>query len=489
MSNLDRTILTIVDPVIAPGKIELIDNESSGDFTDQKSKYANETSAVGAVAPFVQIGSNQIEIDEIKSFSLDLKDFIPKLQLSVKDQKGRLTHLEFPLDGDVITIYIRPPSSETNNPIHLDFDIVNVSKSGQGDINTFNFNGVLKIPGIFKEICKSFKNETSYNHLIEVCEDLGLGFASNEDSTSDSMTRICAYDNYSKFIKDTIETSYLNEDSFFNSYIDPFYFMNFVNVNKQFSEEDIIEEFPVEPTRIPIDIQKGIETEEQLGPLVLSNSRNFAGSNIFITKFGLENNSANIWIKNGYKRYCQYFDQDLNEYSSEFMDPLTTEGSEQTKILLKGKAGDDFYKDQVKYKYLGKQPSGEFDNVHDNFQWAKILNHQNNQEIEKMILKIELEALNFNLYRYQRIPILIYDTGNLERMNSINDRDKNVGDDNFEEDGGEELFDNRSYIKNEFLSGYYVIKDIIYKYRRGKWTQEMRLMKREWNIPSKNLGA
>ena len=47
--------------------------------------------------------------------------------------------------------------------------------------------------------------------------------------------------------------------------------------------------------------------------------------------------------------------------------------------------------------------------------------------------------------------------------------------------------DVQAQVKNEFLSGYYVIADIKYRYREGEGiNQRLTLIRREWPIPAKN---
>ena len=84
--------------------------------------------------------------------------------------------------------------------------------------------------------------------------------------------------------------------------------------------------------------------------------------------------------------------------------------------------------------------------------------------IEKMFMEVELGAVNWSLYRYQRIPITIYSQKTLTEMDMEN-RDKQLGENeqppnNPEvEDGDEQTtYDEpNQLVKNEFLSGWYVI--------------------------------
>ena len=55
--------------------------------------------------------------------------------------------------------------------------------------------------------------------------------------------------------------------------------------------------------------------------------------------------------------------------------------------------------EQVKYKFLGTQG----DNMHENYYYAQILNHQNLQEMEKFGMTLELDTVNPALIKFQRI--------------------------------------------------------------------------------------
>ena len=136
------------------------------------------------------------------------------------------------------------------------------------------------------------------------------------------------------------------------------------------------------------------ETEKSIkGSLVLTNKNDKVGTNVFIKTFSLENNAAAIALSEGYKRYVQYYNVGdgtaKGEYVSNFVDPLTTKGSEDSLILPKGRRDEDRYKTQIKYKWLGKL-SGDVDggNMHDNFIFSEVLNHQNKKEITKQSLSL-----------------------------------------------------------------------------------------------------
>jgi hypothetical protein len=512
MSTYERSIVSIIDPTIKVDEIFVEDQESQKAKEDQsgavpKGVNTKNSSRYGAYIPVIQINSTKFDTNEILSMSLDLKRNLPQLIFSITDEEGKLD-ISPPLDGDVVSVYLRPPDTTNQKPIRIDFDISRILSNP--DTKTYSVFGVMKIPGIFREINKSFPNDTSFQHLQTVCEDLGLGFASNETLTDDSMTRICPYDTYENFIGETVLTSYKDDDSFFDWYVDPYYYLCMVNVNKQFTLEDKTEEINIS-NAVPTSGMVGMDNAEESikGSLVLTNQAEKAGQNIFIESYSIENKSGRIWMDNGYKRYANWYNiaKDSSTNENVFVDPLTTPGAETDFILLKGRRDENFYETQVKYKWLGKQaPLSEEGNVHDNFQFCKILNKQNLEELDKTTLVVTLAGMNFYIYKYMRIPIIIYETNPKKRLELAN-RNEALGEDlkNSEQSKNEgfnkassERPDNpssednisndpRNQVKNEFLSGYYVVKDIEYTYTSpGPVKQVITLIRREWPIPAKN---
>ena len=219
-----------------------------------------------------------------------------------------------------------------------------------------------------------------------------------------------------------------------------------------------------------------------------------------ISSYNLVNNSGDIWMSNGYSREIKYLN--LNENNNDGADggletfmitPLNTPGAEENKIPLRGRADEDTWQDNNKIKYLGKQSSEDFENVHSNYMFAIANNLGNTDEINKMVLDVELEVVNWSLYKYQRIPVIIYSEGEMNNKSQEN-RDSQLGEDiqpqaAKDEAGDETKYDGPSQqVKSEFLSGYYLISEIVYKYNKedGKITQALKLLRREWPIPAKN---
>lgn len=504
MSAAERLILPVVDPTIRVDPLYMEDTESGGENPAVPADVLPNTSAkAGAWVPIVAVRTIMFGADEIRSLNVSFSGRMPKLTLVVKDHLQKFT-VNFPLDGDVVSVYLRPPDKDNQRPIRMDFDIVSVSSSPRQQVYTFS--GILKVPGMFGETCRSFGSGTSFDQLSGLAADLGLGFASNESGTSDVMRRLCAFESYETFIHNTVRTAYKDDDSFFTWYIDPFYYLCLVNVNKQFSEEDATEDVNVSYS-VPFEgvVSQDSAQDTIKGSLVLTNKPEMEGVNTYIESYSLENSSGDVWIRNGYKRVAQYYEAGTSpEYIESYVDPLTTPGAERDKILLKGRPDESLYKQVVKHKWMGKQhPASDNGNVHDNYLFATVLNHQNMEEIMKVTLKVHLAGMNFYVSKWGRVPVLIYSPGqNFKNSALLQKRDADLGEGTEPDPNGNQplnalspgadssQLDGKSpgdWVKNEFLSGYYVVSGIDYRYTPpGPVKQVLTLVRREWPIPARN---
>ena len=465
---LQSKILTVTKPSI------LIDGMSMLDTRDSKSPIkstTNQHKIAGAVYPLIQINKYQFDPQEVSGFMLDETGFLPKIRVSVYSHNGVFLSKYFPKDGDPMSVWIRSKMDEFK-PIRCDFEITSInalpSIEANGDAQSFTIEGVLRVPGLYAEWCKTFGDKTSYDTLIDLSKELKLGFASNEVSTADKQKWICAFDNYEKFIKDITGSAYKDDNSFFETFIDKHYNLNFVNINNQFSEEFDIDKALVQMA-MNDDFHNTNENQNFSTDLYLCNHKGFKASGNFIKGYTLLNNAGQIIMDNGYRRILQNYEDALHNdkpednYKSYFIEPVDTANLGNDKVLLKGREGEDFYKIHNKYKYVGIQST----NTHSNYSHAIIQNWQNRQQIDKMIMRVYLGFNNFNLYRGQRIPVVIINDGNTARQKAT-------------ASGEQSSEDKISYDK--FLSGYYFISGITYTWDSEVpiFRQELFLNRREW---------
>lgn len=517
MSTLERTILSIIEPdfsILKLERLEISDKSPSEDVGKQiindpsDDRYLNDpTMQVGVMTPWVSINSFKIDREQLSYFEIDLNDKIPKVMVSFKDNQNAFS-IDAPLDSPIICVYLKPPDHENQRPIRLDFTIT--SFDGNPKSRMYVCTGILRLPGFYSEVCKAFKQDTSFNHLKKMCQNLGLGYASNDDSTTDTMTRFIPFENYEFFIDETVTTAYKDDDSFFDWYIDPWYSLCFVNVNKQFDLEDKFEEVNITPWPPASAAPLGIDspsTSVKAG-FQICNIEPYNTTNFGIRGYSMVNKGGDVSIKNGYKRtgYWLNIDGKTIEPQNAYSEALTTPGAEENYILLKGRKGDDGtlfdYREWSKASWLGKQSlTSNQGNVHENYAFSKILNHQNLEELKKTNLFIDLIGMNFYIYKYQRIPVVIYETAIevnksklLERNRQLDEEPKGEYPEGSQEseyatmEGTTEFYRENSKVFNGFLSGYYVVGGIKYIWEKstGYMRQQLNLIRREWPIPSQN---
>lgn len=511
MGAVTRNILTITEPSIKVDPFDIPDIESGQGNGNNDRKSANKdklSKEVGDTYPAIRVNEYDFYKHEIVSFRLSLDSILPAMTVTVSDTKGYFNLSQYPKDGDVVQLFIRSKDEEVYKPIRMDFDIINVdgppvsnlantmdsptSGSKTSEEVNYTFECRAKIPGILAEDCFGYPEDTTFNHLEKLASELEIGFASNITDTNDRMPRICPFDTRFKFIKDYTSTAYLDDDSFFTSYIDLYYYLNFVNINEQLKYDEEMEETLVSTIQ---DLTKEKEAEDNNatdGKLFLTNlEKGSSGTNRYINSYTLINKAGLIVLKNGYARTIQYYDDDDKEYRSFKIEPSITENLPDDLYPLRGRNDEDRYLKQVKYKYLGRQSSVDNKgNTHLNYQYSRINNYQNGQDINKLTLIVELQSANMTLYKFQKIPIIIYETDK-KRQDIQEGREKNAADNGYERtdknklEKGDSKTNNSNEPKlNKYLTGMYVIGNIEYSYNSNDQgiSQKLTLLRREWPL-------
>lgn len=474
-SSDENKILRVTEPdrgVLNPVTLEVLDYEKTSE--DQT---AIKTDKFMQKYPLVEIGKYRFGQEEIEYFKLECVGYVPEVTILIEDNHNYFNNLLFPKDGDLISVRIASQSEQNYKSVRVDFDILDIQPIGGSTM--FNIKGKMHIPYDTNEICLAYPELTSYDTLLQVSEDLALGFASNETTTKDSMTWLNAFESNLEFLNEVTLHSYKNDESFYTSFIDVHYYFNFVNVNNQFTTQEGTDTTLVEYARV---MEKEVDDNQEVTastPFMLTNHVNFKGTSNYIIEYIGFNKSGDVVRKNGYKRYVQFFDKEMYEYQSQFVDPLTTEGTENDRVLPKGRVGTDMQDWYNKYKWLGTQDNF---NSHENYLYSYIHNVQNNQEIKKLGMKVTIPAGNFHLQRYQVIPVLIFDT-NERRQDALRVRDGEVGEEDPKSERQGERGGGRPMV-NKILTGHYVVGDITYVYRKDdpNVSMECTLYRREYPI-------
>lgn len=486
MAQDEKSIIrSLLDPTIVLDTMDLADIEEDTN-PDAGYRGTKVQQQMGNTVPFIKINTYIISEAELIRMNIDCTDFLPEISLEfIMSGPSTFLSTEFPKDGDLINVFIRG-RSDLFKPIRNDYLITNVSTTDSGTPDgggmVIYVTGVLHIPTMHDEVNIAI-DDTSYNTLFQLAEILGLGFASNDTHTSDKQYWISTYDRYVDFIKEINSSAWKDENSFFAIYIDIYYHLNFVNVNNQFTGSSEIDEALLD-SLLSNDEVEGQEIAVKNVKKVFTNIDDKRGTNMFIKSFKLENNSSDISQKYGYKMFAQFFEQNTLQDWEIFSEPLIVEGSETSKILLKGRSGEDFYKSQVRKKWLGIQHTTPEHNVHEKFLFSHIHNIINNKELEKLKVHIEVPRANFNIYRGERIPCIFISGNDPLKTPFIQQPGETTGE------GSKVLAQTGAPALDKFYSGFYMIQGMSFSYASrggndeyGMLTESVVLTRREWPTP------
>jgi hypothetical protein len=488
-SIVERNILTITEPTIELDPLEILDGESGTENSDgeiMKEKPSEFSSAI----PDIRVNGYTVQGDRLNLFSLKNNGFYPTCRIQFADVDGLFTARFYPKDGDLVQVNIRSQGDETTfKPIRIDFTIIDCKPVGGGggvSANEYLVTGRMFVPKLFTETIEYEEGVTSWAALLNIAEKMQLGYASNVEDTADAMTWTNPNDTTETWIQDIVANSYLNDETFFTSYIDPYYYLTMVDVNRLFSQEGAIEA-SLSFNQNAGDTMGANGADGQSGPIpnYLSNMVQMQGGARYISKYQMINKSGEISKANGYKRYTQYWDLTAREWISEFVDPLTNNTPGMIPAT-KGRIIDGEVEgprnSQVKYKYLGTQG----DNVHPEYQYSTVLNYQNITEINKMGMQIELDTVNPALVRYSRIYCQILEFASPIKsvlLDPLNGQLPN-GDGEPQTRSGEideNDSDSESGVINQYLSGFYVISGVEWLFTKpGPVRMRLTLQRREF---------
>jgi hypothetical protein len=497
--SVSSNILTVLEPTIVLEEVQLPNaaEDVNGGASQTPSKRA------GDLVPMVIINGYTLNDTDMLQFELELSEEVPKLYIKFEDSRNLFTIDNYPRDGGIINVRISSKNPEIYKSIRMDFDIVQIyGNTTQPEAGTPEFTvfGICSVPGLYAEDCKSYGEGTSLDHLEAIATDLKLGLATNVMGTNDSMIRICPYVNRFSFLKDLVDSSYIGEESFQTFHIDQYYYINYVDINHQINiKADFEETFYTFLQDNSVDI-KNTKLYEMSCKLLLTNNSNFHGTSNHITAFTLENRAFDVVETFGYKRDLQYYDHNEEEKLKEFtLEALSSKNMLPIESPLRnrmGGEGEERYKLEKKHKYVGRQfysDDAASRNTHLNFNYTVVQNLHNNAELEKLQLVVELGGPNMSLYRYQKLPVIIYEQDMTRKLANQEKEEKaekvGLNEGHFDGAKNEKRDGDFATAKiNNFLSGTYLIGKITYKFSRDTgMIQNLTLLRREWPVPMKQL--
>lgn len=386
----------LVDPVIKPTKIEY-------DVQGVPERYKKDLAKGIGTVPLVYYNGVQLEYTDVTSLSLYHEGILPALKVTFRDSKGLFRGDGFPLDDTVITIFIYSRSRRLRS-IYMDFKITSFKDLG----GEFMVHGICNIPQMFIRKFSSYKSMTSFNALQEIAKECEIGFCSNVNDSDDEMTWVnIAKPRYS-FIQDITKHSYLNDSSFLYCYVDYYYNLCYVDIEKELTRNITEDKMLINTGKG--DIFGDNSLDEVITDMLITTDKGTLGTPAYVSKYKIFNLSTKISLNKAYLNRTKFYDSKNKELLMFDIDSISSEGD---KIVLKGKPQDmDFYKENVDSKWVGKldEWSDGEGNVHKNYNYAATQNGMNLKELDKISIECHLDHPNFNFYKLQKIPFhIIFD--------------------------------------------------------------------------------
>jgi len=488
-TNPDIDIKTITKASIKLDPVIALDRTNDGEYTKEET-WDVDAKQTGFYRPYISINGFRID-PGLTHFNLDNNGFMPVCNFTFTMQDAAFLSASYPKDGDVFSIYIRA-IGEVYKPIRMDFNVLSVDAvpiqnervgNTDGLYQTFTILGECRIPGLYTHRIKAFRDKTSYDTLLEVSQDLGLGFSSNDNGLTDTMTWICPNFSYYDFINDVTKHAYKDEFSYFGVWVDLYYNLNFVNLGNQFAKENMQLDSMVGPDsgQSPLDTGddsglpgRDIKLTEM--PLILSNAELLVGSPLFIEGYTLLSDSGQSSNEAGYVTTLQFYDtnsqlgEDDGAYAKYTIESITTENISDATLLQKGRPTENLYKNEKRSVWIGQNKTGDSSTTHLNYNHAKVQNKINLLDSMKFNLNVEFSKYMPFIYKGQVVPVQMF-----VREKGL--RKLNTGT-------GTETSNDGMPIMDQFLSGLYVVTgyEVIYNKRTGKIRQRLNLRKKTWTL-------
>jgi len=458
--------------------------------------------------PLIKINEYFFNKDEIINMTIDCTEFLPKITLTTFNLDHVFLSREMPKDGDIISVAIRN-KTDLLKIIRNDYVITGVivepnitSRKAPAKMTMY---GELFIPSLKSQVNDFSFLGTSFEALKDIAKKYGLGFSTNEDNTDDKQIWLKANISADIYINNVINRAWKDDKSFYAGWIDVYYNLNFVNINKQL----ISSETEVDVASISYNLDKGwlhgVDTDqEKTSPMVkvFSNALDFIHTSFYITSWRPINKSSRITFQLGTKMTCEMFEHNKNLYENPSsqkywavtIEPTYNEQKTKSTILLRGRAAyvpDPKNKDlqranysytklYEKFPWLGVQytisnpddDNSQWDgNHHRNYQVAIVKNLINNKELEKLNMHINVKGNNFNIIKGDKVPVVLIKVDAIENQ-------KIYQDSKFTD------------MVDLFYSGWYIVKGFTLSWSssnensiQSNYSQEFILTRREWPTP------
>jgi hypothetical protein len=493
MATDPNSILAITQPTLEIRRIAHFDKDAiSPDLDGSRQGNAGVKATTGLLIPYIEVDNYIIPQDRLLSLSISQTGFLPELTMSFMDTTGSFSGMYFPRTNPILKLYIKALSPALK-PIRSDYLITNISGSelnniyGQGQTieAIYTVTATLYIPGIYGNQVQSIPNKKSWEALKYIADSLKLGFATNDTSTNDSMTWINPNGTAENFIKNICSRAYKDEKSFFDCFIDSNYILNFVNYEKAISKETKVMLAPVDASDSQYSAvsstnetvsKDDLPKETDLNEIMLSSSIKGTRTGFHIAYYSMQSNHGEVLANQSFRKSIMWHNRDFYRENkipiNHYIEPLS-EKSIENKDVLYQKPKPVTFSTELTKRWVGI----DYDNGHENYKFARLLNTHNLDELSKNYLVVRLPGVTQSIYRGGKVNVLI------KRILS-NEKAAIAPDTKFDQTSN--TYSGTDESIDMYLTGAYVVKDIVYDFNATpevdefRYSTELTLVRREW---------
>ena len=523
MSSEDISVIQYSEPILRVEELNISNKSMStmGVMPDKISYHV----------PVVFINDFMIPQTNITNFCLDYTSFVPQVMVEFVDMTNEMLSTNIPKPGSYIKVFIGGYGDEKYyKPIRQDFVITNINKTNKtggeyqnypnsGNPIKYKLTGILNVPLGFRKSAWGSSKINARQAMFNISNTVGIGFATNFATNSDvDVMRWINTQNksYYDFMREITQHSCYSPYTFFTSFIDQYYVLNYVECRRLLSHGGKKDDLPqmiyncIMPEmekRTEQESSNGLDNGEQkLSYYFITNSSEFKGWTNYIEEYFELNDGYSI-ISDGYSKVLTYsdkcgFDNLMSKNYQFLLTPIDNiKRDDDRKIIsLPEQVTKDTYiplnlRQTTNSAYVETQkiydnPTaaesrvdlGEVDtsNNYPLYFYSSIQNDFQMKNFKKCGLSIRLQNYNPAITRYSRIWVDIYDM-NMNSMTQIR-KDSNV--DRMPESTAKDYLKNKNQniisfademeknnehqTYNRSLSGWYVVTDMKISYNTVK---------------------
>lgn len=413
-----------------------------------ETNQATETLISIGIRPLLLYAGTNIDATDISLLRLYHDGIIPRCTVLFKDTLG-LIKTNMAQDFTTFEIFINSNTPDLKS-IHMLFLVENFKQDPK--TSEFSMSGPVFIPGgefLYQQNYKTYEG-SSREVLERISAELGLGFNTNINEADDRMKWVSGGKKTHETISEVVRHAYISEDSFVWSYIDYYYCLNYIDVEKEYKRDN------ANDTGVETGTDNASVTYTRMQ---LTDEKTMNKSCFYFGDYDLINRSTSKSIKTGHKTKIKYYDTCTKQMLEFVVDGNTNDQSET--ISLRGKLYDkNLTRDNVSTRFMGYIDTS---NVHKNYHYAPVLNKRNFDEIQKISVRLMLPTINLNLYKGMKISAVFFNQA-------------------------PSIISSQSEKLIWRLTGPYIISDIIYMWDGKQFSQEIMCSRRDVGKTPEELG-